>query len=127
MPPYMVMLVCGPLAPFAGDGPPESVGRWAAQKAPATPAQATATPASHIHGHAPSAVARLLVIPVIGQLVPYDWATDVLSYLPGSAGEALFSTTGDASMSVGVAFITLVGWMAASIAVATVLLRRRDV
>jgi len=72
-------------------------------------------------------VALLLVLPVIGQLVPYDWATDVLNYLPGSAGDALMVTTGDASMSVGVALITLVGWMAASIAVATVLLRRRDV
>ena len=72
-------------------------------------------------------VALLLVLPVIGQLVPYDWATDVLNYLPGSAGDALMVTTGDASMSVGVAVVTLIGWMTASIAVATVLLRRRDV
>jgi ABC-type transport system involved in multi-copper enzyme maturation permease subunit len=72
-------------------------------------------------------VALLLVLPVIGELVPYDWATDVLNYLPGSAGDALLNTTGHASMSVGMALITLVGWMAASIAVATILLRRRDV
>jgi ABC-2 type transport system permease protein len=74
-----------------------------------------------------SVVALLLVLPIIGQLLPYDWATDVLNYLPGSAGEALMDTTGDASMSVGVALITLTGWMVASIAVAAVLLRRRDV
>lgn len=72
-------------------------------------------------------VALLLVLPVIGQLLPYDWATDILNYLPGSAGDALMVTTGDASMSVGVALITLTGWMAASIAAAAVLLRRRDV
>jgi ABC-2 type transport system permease protein len=74
-----------------------------------------------------SVVALLLVLPIIGLFLPYDWATDVLNYLPGSAGEALMDTTGDASMSVGVALITLTGWMVASIAVAAVLLRRRDV
>lgn len=72
-------------------------------------------------------VALLLVIPVIGQLLPYDWATDILNYLPGSAADALMNVTAPASMSVGMAIATLAGWMAASIAVAAVLFRRRDV
>lgn len=72
-------------------------------------------------------VALLLVLPVIGQLVPYDWAADVLNYLPGSAGGALATWRGDTSMSISTAVITLIGWMVVSTTAAAVLLRRRDV
>lgn len=72
-------------------------------------------------------VALLLVLPVIGQLVPYDWVADVLNYLPGSAGGALATSVGDTSMSASTAVITLIGWMVALTAAAAVLLQRRDV
>ncbi len=72
-------------------------------------------------------VALLLVLPVMGALIPYDWVSDALNYLPSGAGSALSATTGDASMSVGVAVITLVIWMIGTIAVAAALLQRRDV
>lgn len=72
-------------------------------------------------------VALLLVLPVIGALIPYDLVKDAMNYLPGSAGDALSSTTGNPDLSIGMAIVTLIGWMLASIAAAAVLLRRRDV
>ncbi|HEU0164613.1 MAG TPA: ABC transporter permease subunit, partial [Thermomicrobiales bacterium] len=70
----------------------------------------------------------LLVLPILGQVLPYKWVNDILDYLPSSAGMAIYSTPSDstASISATSGVIALIVWMVVSIAGAAFVLVRRD-
>lgn len=73
----------------------------------------------------------LLLLPTVLQLIPADWAHDAVPYLLSSAGMTMFTTAGtDSASLVGPdawqSLLIVLVWVAASLAGATVLLRRRD-
>jgi ABC-2 type transport system permease protein len=67
----------------------------------------------------------LLVVPTIFQLIPAEWAAKVGTYLPGTAGQALFSN-GGGPFEPWQALLIMLGWVAAALAAASVLVKRRD-
>ncbi|SFR76354.1 ABC-2 type transport system permease protein [Agromyces sp. CF514] len=72
----------------------------------------------------------VLLAPTVLQLIPADWAHDLIPYLLSSAGMNLFTTTtampnGD-DLGVWVNLLIVLGWVAASAIGAAVLLKRRD-
>ena len=74
-----------------------------------------------------SLVGVLLVIPVLFQVLPGSWASQVSSYLPSEAGASFTMSVRLPDMlapwtGIGV----LVLWVAAALVAAAVLLRRRD-
>jgi ABC-2 type transport system permease protein len=72
-------------------------------------------------------VGLLLVLPAIGRLLPSSWQENVLPYLPGDAGAALFQVNPDpGTLAPWTGFAVMCAWTAAAVAVAVVLLRRRD-
>jgi ABC-2 type transport system permease protein len=73
-----------------------------------------------------AALGILLVLPVIFQLIPADWAADVLPYLVSNAGFAMFGAAMGPGLEPWQGFAVLVGWVAVAIGVAAVLLKRRD-
>ncbi|QEO15800.1 ABC transporter permease subunit [Agromyces intestinalis] len=73
----------------------------------------------------------LLLLPTVLQMLPADWAHDLVPYLLASAGMVMTTPPGavDPASTDPNAWQSLaitVGWVAASIAGAAVLLRRRD-
>jgi hypothetical protein len=69
----------------------------------------------------------LLVLPGIGQLLPSSWQTHTLPYLPSNAGSAIYSAHPDpTALSPGTGLLVLVVWVALAMAVAAVVLKRRD-
>lgn len=69
----------------------------------------------------------LLVLPGIGQLLPSDWQTHTLPYLPNNAGSALYSARPDPNaLSPGMGLLVLVIWVVLALAGAAFLLKRRD-
>lgn len=69
----------------------------------------------------------LLVLPGIGQVLPVSWQTHTLPYLPSNAGASLFSAQSDpTALSPGVGLLVLCLWAAAALAVAALLVKRRD-
>lgn len=69
----------------------------------------------------------LLVLPGIGLLLPTDWQTHTVPYLPSNAGESIYSAAPDpTALSPTTGLLVLVIWVVAGLAVAAVLLKRRD-
>ena len=72
-------------------------------------------------------VALLLVVPVLLGVVPGQWAKDAVKYLPGEAGSSFYSTLhADNTLSTGTGLLVLVIWVVGALAVAGVVLKRRD-
>ena len=68
------------------------------------------------------------VIPPLMNILPSSWNNAVSPYLPDAAGRDIFSlTTGAHDLSHWAGFALFCGYAAAAVAVAAVLLRRRDV
>jgi hypothetical protein len=69
----------------------------------------------------------LFVIPPLLNVLPSSWNNAISPYLPGDAGGRIMSITHDAhQLSPWAGFAVFCGWTAAAIAVAAVLLVRRD-
>jgi ABC-2 type transport system permease protein len=74
-----------------------------------------------------SLFAILLVLPILGAVLPSNWSNDISPYLPSNAGQAIMQLTrGSNSLAPWAGFGLFVGYAAVVIAVAAVLLRRRD-
>jgi len=69
----------------------------------------------------------LLVLPAIGQVLPSSWQDATLPYLPSNAGASMFSIHTDPSnLSAGSGLLVLCLWVAAALAGAAELVKRRD-
>ncbi|MDQ0892560.1 ABC transporter permease subunit [Agromyces ramosus] len=73
-------------------------------------------------------VGVLLVLPLVLQMIPAEWVADVLPYVLSTAGVGMFSDTSAAAdaPSFWENLLIVLAWVGASIAGATVLLKRRD-
>jgi ABC-2 type transport system permease protein len=71
--------------------------------------------------------AILLILPVLGDVLPASWAVHIVPYLPSEAGQAVMQLhSGGATMAPWTGFALYCAYTAAAIALAAVLLRRRD-
>lgn len=79
-------------------------------------------------GAAAVLVAVVLVIPeVLGGALPADWAGRILPYLPSNAGQAIMNVTPTSdSMAPWPGLALFAAYTAAAVAVAALLLKRRD-
>jgi ABC-2 type transport system permease protein len=69
----------------------------------------------------------LLILPVLGEVLPADWASHVVPYLPSNAGHAVMQLHSDPNtLAPWTGFGLFVGYAVVAVAVAAVLLRRRD-
>jgi ABC-type transport system involved in multi-copper enzyme maturation permease subunit len=69
----------------------------------------------------------LLVLPGIGQVLPTSWQRHTLPYLPSNAGASIFTEHTDPGMlGPGPGLLVLLVWVVASLAIAAVVLKRRD-
>ncbi|HET6673328.1 MAG TPA: ABC transporter permease subunit [Agromyces sp.] len=72
----------------------------------------------------------ILLVPTVFQMIPAEWAQDLLPYLLSIAGMNMFTSTTAEATADGFGFwlnlLIVLGWVGASIAGATVLLKRRD-
>jgi ABC-type transport system involved in multi-copper enzyme maturation permease subunit len=69
----------------------------------------------------------VLVLPLLARALPSPWNDDVSKFLPGQAGQALFSVRPNSSLlSPGSALIVCILWLAVTFTVATVLITKRD-
>jgi ribose/xylose/arabinose/galactoside ABC-type transport system permease subunit len=72
-------------------------------------------------------VATLLVVPVLLEVIPGTWAKSVGQYLPSEGGSSFVSTVhADHTLNPWPGLLVLVIWVVAALALAAVLLRRRD-
>ena len=72
-------------------------------------------------------VGLLLVIPIVSNLLPSSWAPHIVPYLPSNAGSAMLSVVPDPTMmSPWSGFALFAGYAVALLAVAGLLLKRRD-
>jgi ABC-2 type transport system permease protein len=71
--------------------------------------------------------AILLILPVLADILPDDWARHIVPYLPSEAGQAIMQLRPSPySLGPWTGFALLAGYTAAAVVVAAVLLRRRD-
>jgi ABC-2 type transport system permease protein len=68
----------------------------------------------------------MFVLPPLMNVLPTSWNNAASPYLPLAAGEAIMSTTSGNHLSPWVGFALLCGYAAAALAIASVLLVRRD-
>jgi ABC-type transport system involved in multi-copper enzyme maturation permease subunit len=68
----------------------------------------------------------MFVLPPLMNVLPTSWNNAASPYLPLSAGQAIMSTTSGNHLSPWVGFWLLCGYAAAALAIASVLLVRRD-
>lgn len=72
----------------------------------------------------------ILLVPTVLQMIPADWAHDVIPYLLPSAGMSMFTTTTAVptadEFGVWLNLLIVLGWVSAAMAGAAVLIRRRD-
>ena len=69
----------------------------------------------------------LLVLPGIGLLLPAGWQHHVLPYLPSNAGASMINThSATGSLSATTSLLVLLGWVAAALVGAALLVKRRD-
>jgi ABC-type transport system involved in multi-copper enzyme maturation permease subunit len=72
-------------------------------------------------------IGGLIVLPVLTNLLPSNWADDVSPYLPGNAGDAMFALTHDSStLSPGAGLAVFAGWAALLLALGAWRLTRTD-
>jgi ABC-2 type transport system permease protein len=79
-------------------------------------------------GGVAAALGLILLLPVVLQLIPAQWATDALPYAISTAGMNMFSMTSFSSEPIDNLkdVLIVLGWMAVSLGGAAVLLKRRD-
>jgi ABC-2 type transport system permease protein len=71
--------------------------------------------------------ALLLVLPISGLLLPASWREHTLPYLPSNAGATMFHAhTASDALSATASLLVLLGWVAAALAGAALVLKRRD-
>jgi hypothetical protein len=81
----------------------------------------------HTAGAVAVLFAVLLIIPGLVQLLPQPWNNDITLYLPSSAGAAMSAVVRFPNLlAPGAGFLVLLAYAAVTIAVAMVLLVRRD-
>ena len=69
----------------------------------------------------------VLVLPVLGDVPPADWATHIAPYLPSNAGQAVMQLRPALNtLAPWTGFALFAGYTAVAIAVAAVVLKRRD-
>ncbi|MEN3541234.1 ABC transporter permease [Microbispora sp. ZYX-F-249] len=69
----------------------------------------------------------LLVLPTLGEVLPGDWGRRVVPYLPSNAGQVVMSVRpAPGELAPWTGFAVFCGYAAVTIAVAAVLLKRRD-
>jgi hypothetical protein len=69
----------------------------------------------------------ILVLPGIGQVLPTSWQQHTLPYLPSNAGASVFTLRTDPGMlTAGPGLLVLCLWVVAGLAVAAVVVKRRD-
>jgi hypothetical protein len=74
-----------------------------------------------------SFVAIMFVLPPLTNVLPRSWNDAITPYLPDSAGRAVFALTTDSqSLSPWAGFAVFCGYAAAAVALAALLLVRRD-
>jgi len=74
-----------------------------------------------------TALGTILILPTVLQLIPATWARDASPFLLSNAGSSLFSLpSSGAALEPWQALLVVVAWVAASLAAAAVLLKRRD-
>ncbi len=72
-------------------------------------------------------VGILWVVPILAHLLPSSWAPHIVPYLPSNAGSAMLSVVPDPTMmSPWSGFALFAGYAVALLAVAGLLLKRRD-
>jgi hypothetical protein len=81
----------------------------------------------HTAGGIVTLVAILFVLPPILGLLPSSWSNAINPYLPSSAANALWTITPEAhTLAPWAGFALFCGYAAAALAIAAVLLVRRD-
>ena len=78
-----------------------------------------------------AALGILLLLPTLWMLIPGDWAKDAMPYLLPNAGSNFFNAGmsgmgGDGALEPWQSLIVILVWVAASLAGAALLLKRRD-
>lgn len=74
-----------------------------------------------------AAFGLVLVLPIVLQLIPAQWAADIAPYTPMNAGGLLFALdTGGDAMTAWQGGLVLLAWVAVTMVVAAVQLKRRD-
>jgi ABC-2 type transport system permease protein len=72
----------------------------------------------------------ILLVPTVLQMIPADWAHDLIPYLLPTAGMSMFTTTTAVATAdefgVWLNLVIVLGWVAAALAGAAALIRRRD-
>jgi ABC-2 type transport system permease protein len=72
-------------------------------------------------------IGGLMLLPVLTNLLPSNWADNVSPYLPGNAGDAMFALTRDSStLSPGAGLAVFAGWAALLVGLAAWRLARTD-
>jgi ABC-type transport system involved in multi-copper enzyme maturation permease subunit len=72
-------------------------------------------------------IGGLMLLPVLTDLLPSNWADSVSPYLPGNAGDAMFALTkGSDTLSPGAGLAVFAGWAALLLALAAWRLARTD-
>ncbi len=72
-------------------------------------------------------VGILLVVPVVFLALPSSWSDPIAKFLPSNAGQSFISSVNTpGQLSAWTGFATLIAWVAGSLVVAAVMLRRRD-
>jgi hypothetical protein len=69
----------------------------------------------------------MFVLPPLMNVLPTSWNDAASPYLPLAAGEAIMSTTSGSHLAPWVGLLLFFGYAVAAIAVAALLLTRRDV
>jgi ABC-2 type transport system permease protein len=81
----------------------------------------------HTAGAIVAFVAILFVVPPLLNLLPTDWANAINPYLPSTAADALWTLPrADNTLAPWAGFGLFCGWVAFTLAIAAVLIRRRD-
>jgi ABC-2 type transport system permease protein len=74
-----------------------------------------------------AALGIILLLPIVLQMIPADWAHDALPYLLSNAGMGMFGMSmGSVALEWWQNLLIVIGWVAVSQAVAALLLKRRD-
>ena len=72
-------------------------------------------------------IGGLLLLPVVADLLPGNWADSISPYLPGNAGDAIFALTRDSNtLSPGAGLAVFAGWAALLLGLAAWRLMRAD-
>ncbi|MGO4105373.1 ABC transporter permease subunit [Leifsonia sp. YAF41] len=74
-----------------------------------------------------AALGLILLLPIVLQMIPAEWAGDLLPYLISNAGMGMFGLTmGSVALEWWQNLLIVLGWLTVSLVAAAVLLKRRD-